>query len=189
LLNRNFSLILFLLLPLNSFSILKADIKENIIQNISNVETLSFSFNQISLDKKENGICFLKRPQYLKCEYNDKNQKELIVNRKKLVIYNKRYKKIYSYPLSKSYFNEILDKNKFSKMINGGIVKKEKNNFIVDCYLKEKGNIILYFNVKNYDLMGWDLISLNNSKIQFRMFNNSKNLKIDEKIFDIPKIN
>ncbi len=186
---KNFSLILFLLLPLNIFSVLKADIKENIIQNISNMETLRFNFNQISLDKKESGICFLKRPQYLKCEYNDKNQKELIVNRKKLVIYNKRYQKIYSYPLSKSYFNEILDKKEFSKMIYDGIVKKEKNNFIVECYLKEKGNIILYFNVENYELMGWDLISLNSSEIQFRMFNSSKNLKIDEKIFNIPKIN
>ena len=86
-------------------------------------------------------------------------------------------------------FKRLLDKKEFSKMIYDGIVKKEKNNFIVDCYLKEKGNIILYFNVKNYDLMGWDLISLNNSKIQFRMFNNSKNLKIDEKIFNILKIN
>ena len=120
------------------------------------METLRFNFNQISLDKKESGICFLKRPHYLKCEYNNKNQKELIVNRKKLVIYNKRYQKIYSYPLSKSYFNEILDKKEFSKMIYDGIVKKEKNNFIVECYLKEKGNIILYFNVENYELMGWD---------------------------------
>ena len=74
-------------------------------------------------------------------------------------------------------------------MIYDGIVKKEKNNFIVECYLKEKGNIILYFNVENYELMGWDLISLNSSEIQFRMFNSSKNLKIDEKIFNIPKIN
>ena len=41
-------------------SVLKADIKENIIQNISNMETLKFNFNQISLDKKESGICFLK---------------------------------------------------------------------------------------------------------------------------------
>ena len=74
-------------------------------------------------------------------------------------------------------------------MIYDGIVKKEKNNFIVECNLKEKGNIILYFNVENYELMGWDLISLNSSEIQFRMFNSSKNLKIDEKIFNIPKIN
>ena len=47
----------------------------------------------------------------------------------------------------------------------------------------------IFEHVENYELMGWDLISLNSSEIQFRMFNSSKNLKIDEKIFNIPKIN
>ena len=76
----------FIFFLFNNFSILKADIKESIIENINNSESLKFDFVQIANEKKETGICFLKRPYYLKCEYNDKNKKELIVNRKRLVM-------------------------------------------------------------------------------------------------------
>ena len=99
-----------------NFSILKADTKKNIIENINQTDSIKFDFIQITNDKEERGICYLKRPYYLKCEYKDKNQKQLIVNRNRLVIYHKRYEKIYNYPLSKSYFTEILSKEKFSEI-------------------------------------------------------------------------
>ncbi len=181
--------ILFIFLLLNNFSILKADTKKNIVENINNYETLKFDFVQITNDKEETGICYLRRPHYLKCEYNDKNQKELIVNKKQLVIYHKRYKKIYNYPLSKSFFNEILNKEKFSEMIAKGTVKKEYDTFFVNCFLEKKGEIVFYFNSENFDLKGWDLISLNDSKIIFKIFNSLKNTEIKKKFFDIPKLN
>ena len=181
--------ILFIFLLFNNFSILKADTKKNIIENINNSESVKFDFVQIANDKEETGICYLKRPHYLKCEYNDKNQKELIVNRKRLVIYHKRYEKIYNYPLSKSYFSEILNKEKFSEMIAGGIVRKENDNFLINCFLKEKGEIVFYFSSKNFDLKGWDLISLNDSKITFKILSSVKNFEIKKNFFDIPKMN
>ena len=181
--------ILIIFLLFNNFSILKADIKKNIIENINNSESMKFEFVQVTNDKKETGICYLKRPYYLKCEYNDKNQKELIVNRKQLVIYHKRYKKIYSYPLSKSYFSEILNKKKFVEMISKGIVRKENNTFLVNCFLKEKGEIVFYFSSENFDLKGWDLISLNYSKISFKISNSIKGSEIKNKFFDIPNLN
>ena len=58
---------------------LLANDKQKIIENINNIKTLKFSFNQISHDKEETGKCFLKRPHFLKCVYEDKKQKQLIV--------------------------------------------------------------------------------------------------------------
>ncbi len=179
----------FIFLLINNFSIVKADSKKNIIENINNSESIKFDFVQITNDKEETGICYLKRPHYLKCEYNDKKQKELIVNKKQLVIYHKRYKKIYNYPLSKSYFSEILNKQKFSEMIANGAIKKEDDNFLVNCFLEKKGKIIFYFSSENFDLKGWDLISLNDSKISFKILNSVKNSEIKKTFFDIPKVN
>ncbi len=179
----------FIFFLFNNFSILKADIKKSIIENINNSESLKFDFVQIANERKETGICFLKRPYYLKCEYNDKNKKELIVNRKRLVIYHKRYDKIYNYPLSKSYFSEILNKEKFGKLINNGTIKKEKGTLLVDCLISEKGQIIFYFTIDSFDLKGWDLISLDNSKISFKILNTLKNSEIKKDFFNIPDIN
>ena len=179
----------FIFFLFNNFSILKADIKESIIENINNSESLKFDFVQIANEKKETGICFLKRPHYLKCEYKDKNQKQLIVNKNRLVIYHKRYEKIYNYPISKSYFTEILSKEKFSEMIAEGVLEEKNNTFLIKCSLKEKGEISFYFNNKNFNLYGWDLVSLNNSKITFKLLNSIKNFEIKKTFFDIPKLN
>ena len=172
-----------------NFSILKADIKKSIIENINETESLKFDFVQIANEKKEMGIFYLKRPYFLKCEYDDKNQKQLIVNRKKLAIYHKRYEKIYNYPLSKSYLTEILDKEKFSKIIDEGILEKKDDIFLVNCILKEKGKFTFHFNIKNFDLKGWDLINLNESKITFKIINSVKNTEIKTTFFEIPRLN
>ncbi len=178
-------LIVFLFL---NFSVLKADTKKNIIENINQTDTVKFDFIQTTNGKEEKGICYLKRPHYLKCEYKDKNQKQLIVNKNSLVIYHKRYKKIYNYPLSKSYFTEILNKKKFSEMIDKGIINKKDNAFLVRCSLEKRGEITFYFNSKNFNLYGWDLISLNDNKITIEISNSVKNSEIKRAFFDIPKI-
>jgi len=184
-----FKIFILTIFIFNYSNILIANPKSNIIEEINSSDNLKFNFVQKSFNKEEKGICYLKRPYYLKCEYNDKNQKELIVNRKKLVIYHKRYKKIYNYPLSKSYFNEILNDKKFEEMINKGIIKKEENTFQINCFLKGKGEIVFYFNSENFDLKGWDLISFNNNKIIFKIHNSVKNPGIEKNFFNIPQIN
>ncbi|MAV77203.1 MAG: hypothetical protein CMG02_02510 [Candidatus Marinimicrobia bacterium] len=186
---KKFIRILFILLLFSNSSISKADTKTNIIKNIENTESMKFDFIQITNHEEENGICFLKRPHYLKCEYKDKNNKELIVNKKRLVIYHKRYEKIYNYPLSKSYFIEILDKRKFSEMITGGVISEKTDAFLVNCFLRNGGEIVFYFNNKNFDLKGWDLKGLNENKITFKILNIIKNSEIRESFFNIPSIN
>ena len=63
---------------------LSANEKQKILENFNSIDTLKFDFNQISHDKKESGKCFLKRPHFLKCIYEDKNQKQLIINKNNL---------------------------------------------------------------------------------------------------------
>ena len=101
---KSILILLIFIFSINTTNLI-ANAKLEIVNNLNNIETLKFDFVQISFDKKENGICFLKRPHFLKCIYKDKNQKEIIVNRKNLVIYHKRYNKTYFYPVSKSYFS------------------------------------------------------------------------------------
>ena len=122
-LKRKFILILNILFFLLNNSNLQANNKIEIIKNLNNIETLKFDFVQKSFDKKETGICYLKRPHFLKCSYEDKNQKELIINKRVMVIYHKIYNKVYRYPLSKSYFLEILNREKFSKIIMKGEIQ------------------------------------------------------------------
>ena len=124
------------LLFLFQFNILKSDTKLKIIEKINNSESLKFDFIQSSFNNEESGVCYLKRPHFLKCSYNDKKQKQLIINKKSLVILHKRYNKIYFYPLSKSYFLEILDKEKFSQLIHKGnlILKKEERRNLLYEY-------------------------------------------------------
>ena len=62
--------VIFFLIPI---SILNASSKEEIINNINSLNTLKFNFVQKSFDKEENGVCYLKRPYFLKCLYKDKN--------------------------------------------------------------------------------------------------------------------
>ena len=169
---------------------LTANTKLEIVNNLNNIETLKFDFTQISFDKKENGICFLKRPHFLKCIYhNNKNQKELIINRNNLVIYHKRYNKTYYYPASNSYFLEILNKKKFENIILEGNLNSNGETFEVKFSDEKKGEITFFFNKKNFNLSGWKIIDLNGNQTNFEIKNLNKNQNLDKKLFTIPKIN
>tara|TARA_Y100000590_G_scaffold48162_1_gene51078 strand:+ start:8562 stop:9122 length:561 start_codon:yes stop_codon:yes gene_type:complete len=177
------------LLFLFQFNILKSDTKLKIIEKINNSESLKFDFIQSSFNNEESGVCYLKRPHFLKCSYNDKKQKQLIINKKSLVILHKRYNKIYFYPLSKSYFLEILDKEKFSQLIHKGNLILKKDFFEIEFYAENKGKIIFYFDRKKFDISGWKIIDLNNNSTNFQITNLNKNQEIDKKLFTIPSFN
>ena len=163
--------------------------KSKIIENLNTIETLNFEFVQISYDKKEKGICFLKRPHFLKCIYKDQNEKELIVNRGNLVIYHKKYNKSYFYPVSKSYFMDILDKKKFKDLVLKGDLRLN-NKFIELKYNSEKkGEIIFFFDKEKLDLSGWKIMDLNRNHTIFSINNLIKNPNLDKKLFNIPGFN
>jgi len=186
---KSILILLIFIFSINTTNLI-ANAKLEIVNNLNNIETLKFDFVQISFDKKENGICFLKRPHFLKCIYHDnKNQKELIINRKNLVIYHKRYNKTYYYPVSRSYFLEILNKKKFANIILEGNINSNGEIFEVKYSGKKKGEITFFFNKKNFDLSGWEIIDLNGNHTNFEIKNLNKNQNLDKKLFSIPKIN
>ena len=166
-----------------------ANSKLKIIENLSNIETLKFNFVQKSFDKKETGVCFLKRPHFLKCLYEDKNQKELIINQRVLIINHKRYNKIYRYPLSKSYFLEILNKEKFSKLITEGKIKVINGLYEIEYLDENKGQIIFLFDNRSHDLVGWRFIDINNNITVLEIEKQSRNIEIKKSFFSIPEIN
>ena len=80
---------------------------------------------------------FFKRPYFLRCQYKDENQKELIINNRVLVIYHRRYNKIYRYPVSHPFFTDILNK-KFSELISSGENLPNKNFIEIKYLIKIK---------------------------------------------------
>ena len=166
-----------------------ANEKKKIIENFNNIETLKFDFIQISNDNKENGNCFLKRPHFLKCEYKNENKKELIINRRNLVIYHKKFNKMYYYPVSKSYFADILNREKFANLISNGNINLYDDGFGIKYFSEDKGNIIFFFHKENLNLIGWEFIDFNENHTSFKINNLRKNETLDKKLFAIPEAN
>ena len=119
--------IIFFCLYLSCASATTAE-KSKIINKLNNIDNIQFNFIQKTNEKVEKGKCTLVFPSKLKCNYEDKNEKELIVNKKMMTITQKRYGKTLFYPLSKSNFINILSKNELIKIIN-------KSDTTIDDYL------------------------------------------------------
>ena len=183
---RKSTLILTIILLFIFNKTLIANEKQKITENLNSINTLKFNFNQISFNKKESGKCFLKRPHFLKCIYKDKNQKQLIVNKNTLIIHHARYDKSYFYPTKTSYFLDILDKKKFENLILSGSITQNNKRFEIIYSDKNKGEIVFFFDLINFDLEGWEIINLDGSKTTFILKNIFKNQEIDKKLFQIP---
>ena len=114
---------------------LHADEKRSIINKLLKINNFTFNFEQITPGKTETGNCFLVFDNKLKCNYIDKNQKEIIINKKTLVVMQKRYNKIYFYPISKSPFVKILNKNTLIRLLEESTL--EINDNISLIYIDE----------------------------------------------------
>jgi len=97
---------LVILLFVNSQSY--ASIKENIIENLRNINNMSFNFEQNINGKIESGNCSLEYPKKIYCEYNLENKKTIVSNGKNIVI--KTQSSYYLYSINKTPLNLILDK-------------------------------------------------------------------------------
>ena len=107
---------IFALLQTNLF----ANEKNLIINELDDLNSLEFTFDQLVNEKKEKGSCLLEFPGKLKCNYFDDKKKELVINNKRLAITQKRYNKTYHYPISKSPFLNILYKDKLLEIVRSG---------------------------------------------------------------------
>ena len=184
LLKKNF-LYIFLILLFGFKNLAIADEKQNIIDKLRNTKSLKFNFEQKTNEIVESGVCYLVFPSKLKCDYEDRKQKELIINKNRLAITQKRYNKTLYYSVKKSPFLKILDKKQLIKLIEESILE-HKNNQI---HITNNGNakkITILFNKKNFNLIGWKINDQFENKISFLIEILSKNQKMNLKIFEIP---
>jgi outer membrane lipoprotein-sorting protein len=181
-----YKIFLITLFCLFSFN-LKANDRNKILTQLKNLNSLEFTFEQLINNKIEKGSCLLEFPGKLKCNYFGNKKKELVINKKKLAITQKRYNKTYYYPMSKSPFLNILYKEKLLDIVKSGKIKIEEQ-FIKLIYLNEN-EINILFDKKTLDLKGWEIIDKYNNNINFSLNIVSKNDIYKKDTFNIPKIN
>ena len=181
---KKFILILFFI----SFSFkLSANQKDQIINQLNNLDSLEFAFDQYVNEKLEKGSCLLKFPGKLKCQYFDNKQKELVINNKRLAITQKKYNKTYYYPISKSPFLNILYKDKLLEIVKSG--KLELTEQLIKLIYLNESDITVFFDKKTLDLKGWKIIDQYNNNINFSLNIISKNDVYKKGTFKIPNIN
>ena len=141
-----------------SISEATASIKKNLINNLKDINNLTFNFEQNINDKTENGNCTLEYPKKIICKYDLKNKKILVSNGRSLVI--KTSNSFYIYPIEKTPLNLILDKdfliNKI-KNLSGRIVN---DKFINYTFIENQNEINIFFNKDNYNLIGWQTLDI-----------------------------
>jgi outer membrane lipoprotein-sorting protein len=165
---------------------LHADEKQFIIDRLVTVANITFDFEQTTNEKKEIGRCILVFDNKLKCNYKDSMQKEVLINEKRLVISQKRYNKIHFYPISNSLFMTILNKKNLLSLIRKSNYKLKDNIELV--YInKSKNKITIYFDAKNYELIGWKVNDQLQNEINFSLKIKSINSDFNPETFKIPK--
>ena len=174
---------IFILLSVN----LSADEKNQIVTQLNNLNSLEFTFDQIINDKTEKGSCLLEFHGKLKCDYFDDKKKELIINKKRLAITQKRYNKTYYYPISKSPFLNILYKDKLLEIVRSG--EMDQSDQVIKLIYLGENEITVFFDKETLDLKGWQIIDQYNNNINFSLNIVAKNNVFKKETFKIPEIN
>ena len=175
--------VFFILISTN----LSANEKDQIVKKLNNLNSLKFTFDQIVNDKTEKGSCLLEFPGKLKCDYFDDKKKELIINKKRLAITQKRYNKTYYYPISQSPFLNILYKDKLLEIIKSG--KLDLSDRVIKLVYLDENEITVFFDKKTLDLKGWQIIDQYNNNINFSLKIVAKNDVFKKGTFKIPEMN
>ena len=182
-LKKFFLVLIFILFSFN----LSANQKGQIVNQLKNLNSLEFTFNQIVNEKLEVGSCLLQFPGKLKCEYFDNKQKELIINNKRMAITQRKYNKTYYYPMSRSPFLNILYKDKLLEIVKSG--ELELSEQLIKLIYISENEITVFFDKKTLNLKGWNIVDQYNNNINFSLKIVSKNDIYKKDTFKIPNIN
>ena len=164
---------------------LNASEKNKIIENLIKINSLQFNFIQISSDGQENGSCILIYPKKMRCIY-DEQKKEIIINDDYLYLIDKEGNKNYNYSIKDTPLGVMLDKKSLIEKLSNIEKFNISNNFIiatVDVSFNERVDI--YFEPKNFTILGWRIKNYDKSTLEFMMKNIKVNINSDEK-FQIP---
>ena len=179
---KYYLVIIFLIFCSNT----KADNKQNIIENLQNIENLNFKFEQNINGKIENGICTIEYPKKIYCKYF-KSSKILVSNGKSLVIKTKT--SFYRYSLKKTPLNLILDKDFLIEKIhilNENVIDNNLLNFTI---IENDNEINIFFDNESFNLVGWKTKDIyQNTNITY-LSSIEINKEINKNLFKIPSQN
>ena len=164
---------------------LNASEKNKIIENFKRINSLQFNFTQLSSDGQENGNCIIVYSKKMRCIY-DEQKKEIIVNDDYLYLINKEENKNYNYNIKDTPLGVMLDKESLiEKLLN--IEKFDiSNNFIIATVdISSAESVDIYFEPKNFTILGWRIKNYDKSTLEFMMKSIKMNVISDEK-FQIP---
>ena len=165
-------------------SLVHAEDKQEIIENLKNTKNLDFQFEQNINGKIENGHCTIEYPKKIFCEYAKSNNKVLVSDGKSLVI--KTRSSYYKYPLDKTPLNLILNKQYLISKIHSLKGRIVDNNLINYTISEQDNEINIYFDNKNFNLIGWQNTDIyQNFNITF-ISSIRKNRIISKKLFKLP---
>jgi len=176
----------FIILVLTTTQVL-ANSKNNIIENLKSIENISFNFEQNINGKIEDGECVIHYPKKIYCKYNLPNNKVLVSNGKSLVI--KTLSSYYLYPLDKTPLNFILDKNFLIKKIDKIEERIVDDKFINFNFTENESEINLFFDRRNYNLVGWQTRDLYQNLSITYLSSINFNKKLNKNLFEIPDRN
>ena len=178
---KKYFFILFLILPIDETS---AKIEAGIIQNLKNINNISFNFEQNINGKIENGNCIIQYPKKIYCKYDSSNHKTLVSNGKSLVIKTKS--SYYIYPLDKTPLNYILDKDFLINRIKNLKGRIIQNKFINYNFIENDNDINIFFDQKNHDLIGWQTLDVYQNLSITYFSSIIKNQELNKNIFYLP---
>ena len=164
-----------------------AEIKKKIIQNLKNTNNISFDFEQNINGKIENGNCIIKFPKKIYCDYISNNNKILVSNGSSIVIKTKT--SYYLYPLEKTPLNFILDKNYLLNKIKNLKERNIDNKFVNYTFFEKDNEINIFFNKKDYNLIGWQTVDIYQNLSITYLSSISKNQDLNKEIFILPNQN
>ena len=178
---------IYILLLILLASKTSANIKENIILNLKNIENINFNFEQNINGKIENGNCTIQYPKKMFCKYNLGNQKVLVSDGKSLII--KTTASYYKYSLEKTPLNYLLDKEFLIKKINGSNARIIQKKFVNFKFTENENEINVFFDINNFSLLGWQTLDIyqNLSITYLSSISVNKNLK--RNLFNLPDRN
>ena len=180
--NKKIFLIIIFSFCINNVS---ASIKENIINKFKNIENISFNFEQNINGKIENGVCTVEYPKKIYCKYNE-SKKILVSNGKNLVIKNENNNQYYIYPIGKTAFNLILDKNFLLEKIKSNKGDLVDNKYVRFKFVEGDYQINIFFDLNTYNIIGWQNIDLYQNLVITYLFNLKKNIQIKKNQFKLP---
>ena len=171
-----------------SISISPADIKNSLINKLTETKTLTFSFKQKISDKEEMGNCFIKYPLLMKCNYQNLKQKTIISNGNTVAVIKKKYKKIYYYPLKSTPLFFILEKEQIINLIRKYQPTEINTDLIKFEFIDKKENKIkILFDKNSLELKGWETTDAYSNDVSFIINNLIINNQIVDDFFKIPK--